>query len=315
MRLFDKTPYQNERGESGLLERIQGMLRFGFTWPAELEAQKTIITQLERALEKGFALIRNLPLPGSEEIVVPLILIGPPGVYAIYVTPLKGFYEAKGDQWNVVNNGRSVPAPINLMSRVALLARAVQVYVQRQGIELPGPVEPILIAASPAMHVDSMRPAARVIMSDAVRQFAASLLQASPLFRPEFVFDLADRIVSPRSKSGSSSPVPPASPQTPAASAAPRAPSRAQAIFRSADDPKNQSVDIAELGFAFDDKPAKGGAAVPQHLRETSPAQPPPRKTARRGLSSHQLILLLVMGIVECCVLIGFGYFYFFGNR
>lgn len=300
MKVIDKTPFQNEKGEIGLLERLQGTLKYGFSWYPELEAQKVIVTQLDRALEKGFILIRNLTLPGSE-IVEPIILIGPPGVYVIYVTHLSGFYEAKGDQWGTTNNGRFSPAPINLMSRVARLAKVLQVYLERQGISLPGPVEPVLIASSPAMHIESMRPAVRVVMSDAVKQFASSLLQARPLMRSEFVYDLADRIVTPRPKSAPQQPVPAAPTPSPQAEAQPS--SRAQAIFRASEEVK--PFDPSDMNFAFDETaaPPQPGMAVPQNLREPSPATP--LRSATRPASKRVLGMtipqLAVLGFILLC--------------
>ena len=208
MKVIDKTPLQNENGIIGPLQRIQGTLEYGLSWYSEMEAQKAIVAQLEQVLEKGFALVRNVTL-GKSSIVEPLVLIGPPGVYVLYVTPVSGLYEAKGDEWNVVKNGHSYRAPANLMSRAARLARALQVFLERQGITLPGPVEPVLVASSPAMHIDSLRPMVRVVLSDAVRQFAGSLLQARPILKPEVVYDLADRIITPRPKA------PPPEPDTP----------------------------------------------------------------------------------------------------
>ena len=126
MKIIDKTPFQNEKGEFGLVQRLQGMWEYGGSWYAELDAQRAVIAQLERVLEKGFTLIRNLRLQNSQ-IVEPLILVGPPGVFVMYVTPISGFFEAKGDQWNVIKNDRRVPAPVNMLQRVARLARALQV--------------------------------------------------------------------------------------------------------------------------------------------------------------------------------------------
>ena len=63
MKIIDKTPFQNAQGEVDLSGRIQGTLRYGFDWFGELEAQKSVISQLERLLEKGFVLIRNFSLP------------------------------------------------------------------------------------------------------------------------------------------------------------------------------------------------------------------------------------------------------------
>ena len=311
MKVIDKTPLQNDKGEIGLVERIQGTLKYGFSWYPELEAQKLIITQLDRALEKGFVLIRNFTLPGIE-IIEPIILIGPPGVYIIYATPLSGFYEAKGDQWNTVSNGRGTPAPINLMSRAARLAKALQVYIERQGVSLPNPIEPILMASSPAMHVDSMRPAVRVVMSDAVKQFAASLLQARPVLQTEFIHDLADRIVNPRPKSApQQTPQAPVAPPQSAADVQPSA-SRAQAIFNASE--QATPLNPNDLGFAFEDAPAQ---VAPQGGQpEAGPAQARPAPSpARRGMNMMQWAFLGVMFVIECCVIIGFGYLIIFANR
>ena len=314
MKVIDKTPLQNDKGEIGLVERIQGTLKYGFSWYPELEAQKLIITQLDRALEKGFVLIRNFTLPGIE-IIEPIILIGPPGLYVIYVTPLSGFYEAKGDQWNTVNNGRGTPAPINLMSRTARLAKALQVYIERQGVNLPNSIEPVLMASSPAMHIDSMRPAVRVVMSDAVKQFAASILQSRPILQTEFIHDLADRIISPRPKAvpqpTSQAPVP--SPQA-AADAAQPAASRAQAIFHASEEatPLNPN----DLGFAFDEAPAP--ASVPQERRETNPAQPLPQSNQKKpqrilGMTVPQLAILVGIFLCWVCIMaLTIGYYIFF---
>jgi hypothetical protein len=305
MKVIDKTPLQNAKGEIGTFQRIQGTLEFGFNWYAELQAQKVVIAQLETVLEKGFTLIRNLTLHNSQ-IVVPLILIGPPGVYVIRVTALSGFYEAKGDQWNVGSGGRSVPAPINLMVQVSRLARALQVFIDRQGVSLPGTVEAVLIATNPAMHVESMRPVVRVVMSDGIKPFAASLMQARPVLKSEVAYDLADRIVTPRPKAAAPTleleATPPAMPQ---AEAPAPAPSRAQAIFHARD--TDQPFDPNDLSFAYNEN-AKN--EVPENLREPSPSQrlPPARKSS---IQPRQLMLLGVMLVVECCILGGFGYFIF----
>jgi hypothetical protein len=306
MKVIDKTPLQNEKGVIGPLERLQGTLKYGFSWYPELEAQKVVITQLDRALEKGFTLIRNLTLPGSE-IIEPLILMGPPGVYVVYVTHLTGFYEAKGDQWNTVNNGRSTPASINLMGRAARLARVLQVYLDRQGISLPAPVEPVLMASSPAMHIESMRPAVRVVMSDAVKQFAASLLQARPVLRSEFIYDLAERIITPRPRTQAQAAAAPSS----APQAENQSPSRAQAIFRASEEAK--PFNPSDLSFAFDDTGAKPEQDVPQNLREISPAKPlqsapKPAPDRMLGMTVPQLAFLAAILICWLCGLAGFGY-------
>ena len=311
MKIIDKTPFQSEKGEISFLDRMQGMMKYGLSWPSELEAQKIAIDQLNRVLEKGAVLIRNLTLPDSE-IIEPIILIGQNGVYVIYVTHLRGRYEAKGDQWNTENNGQSQPAQPNLMSRAARLAKALQRYLQNQGVNLPVQVEPVLIATDPGMHIESTRPAVRVVQSDAIKQFASSILQARPVFTTEYIYDLADRIVTPRPKA-EAAPQPVAPPAAPEAVPAPKADNpvaRAHAIFDASE--QAQPFNPSDLGFALQDESAGQSQAVPKNLRESSPAQPLPRpKPKQRGMSFIQWAILGLILVVGCCGVIVFSYLIF----
>ena len=221
MKIIDKTPLQDANGKISIIARVQGTLKYGLSWAAELEAQKAVIAQLDRAFEKGFVLIRNFTLPNSE-IVIPIILIGPGGIWVVYVTHVKGNFEAKGDQWNIVNNdGKSIPAGINYIDRVSKLAIVFQKFLKIQKVEMPIPVEGVLVAADPGAQIDSVRPIVRVVRSDAIKQFASSLLQSRPVWRIDFIHELADRLLDPRPPAELQSLVPapagqPGSPRRPA---------------------------------------------------------------------------------------------------
>lgn len=294
MKIIDKTPLQDADGNISFIARLQGTLKYGLNWFGEMEAQKAVIAQLDRLLEKGFVLIRNFTLPNSE-IVVPIILIGPGGIWVIYVTQAKGHFEAKGDQWNTSNTeGRSQPAAINLISRVSQLTSVFQKYLKIQKIEIPNPVESVLIAANPGAHVTSMRPAVRVVMSDAIKQFATSLLQARPIWRTDFIHDLADRLIDPRP------PVelePVALPEI-----------ESEDVFN--DPEQANAFNANDLGFAFEDGEAQ---PAPQNLSESNQPRPQPRpkpaagKKKLFGLSNSQITILAGMLIVWCCILAGFG--------
>jgi hypothetical protein len=308
MKVIDKTPFQDEKGDFGLWQRFQGMLEYGFSWHADIEAQKPVIAQLDRVLEKGYTLIRNLSLENSK-IIEPLILVGPPGVFVLHVTPVSGFFEAKGDEWNVINNDRRSPARLNPMTRVARLARALQVYLNRRGVFLPGMVEPVLIAASPGVHIEVLRPVVRVVLSDAIKQFGASLLQARPLLRSEAIFDVVDHLINPRAQPAAAEAKPAEAPVTAVQESA-QAPSRARAIFQAAEEIK--PFDPADLSFEFDEH---GTVEVPEGLLETSPSQRLATTTRRKGLNSRQWVVLVVMLLVEFVVLAGFAYLLLFGTR
>jgi hypothetical protein len=300
MKIIDKTPLHDEKGQLSIIGRVQGTLKYGLNWSAELEAQKKVIAQLDRVLEKGFVLIRNFTLPNSE-IVIPIILLGPGGATVIHVTTVKGFFEAKGDQWNAVINGRAQPASINLLNRVFRYARAVQVYLERQKIDISEPVEPVLIAADPGAHIESMRPTARVVMSDAIKQFASTLLQARPVWRSDVVFTLADRIIDPQ----------PPQEETPLVLQPPPQPSsgasRAQAIFNASEEAK--PLDINDLGFAFeeDSQDAMQSADEQSGMPRSTQSQ---HKRKLLGLSTSQVIVLTVLLVCECAIVIGFAGLY-----
>lgn len=295
MKIIDKTPLHDEKGQLGLVGQIQGTLKYGLSWTAELAAQKSVIAQFERIFDKGYVLIRNFTLPNSE-IVIPIILLGPSGVYVIHITTVKGFFEAKGDQWNIVNNGVAQPAPINLLLRVSRFARAVQVYLERINVDLKTPVEPILITIDAGAHIESMRPVARVVQSDAIRQFANSVLQARPVWRLDYAYSLADIIIDP-APPDQRQPVSPPEAQTPG--------DRAQAIFDASTD-----TNADNLGFGFDEEGAQyqETSAQPARTRNQRPTQRASQKGRIMGLTTSQLILLGAFFICEIA-LVGVGAF------
>jgi len=298
MKIIDKTTQQDANGNINIIARVQATLKYGLNWFAELEAQKTVIAQLDRTLEKGFVLIRNFTLPNSE-IVIPIILIGAGGVWVVYVTNVKGSFEAKGDQWNAVNNdGKALPANVNYISRVAQLGTVFQKYLKIQKVEMPNPVEPILIAADPGAQIDSVRPVVRVVRSDAIKQFATSLLQARPVWRTDFIHELAERIIDP-------APPEELKPITPA-------PAGQQTISRTAAlaQVTEQGFNSNELGFAFEENETQSDMQDSNQANTASP-QPPlrqaPAKKKFLGLGDTQIVLLAGMLIVEFCILFGFG--------
>lgn len=306
MKIIDKTPLQNAKGEIELLGRIQGTLRYGLNWYPELQAQNKVIQQFDHIFEKGFALIRNLNLPGSQ-IIIPLILIGPYGLSLIYATHLRGFYEAKGDQWNRLDNGRSIPARVDLIQLTMRLTHALQKYFEIQKINVPATVEPVLIAADPGLHLETLRPAIRVVMSDAIKSFAGALMQSRPVLRNEQIYDLAERIANPRAFEA---PAPQPAPGSVSASQPPA--SRAKAIFDAAE--KAPAVNPADLNFAFDEDGTNiAPQGLPPGVSETSPIRKLPSKPAQkkpaRRLSIVQIGFLAGMLLVECCVLAAGAYF------
>ena len=314
MKIIDKTPLLNENGELGIIQQVQGMLKFGFSWPNELEAQKAIITFFERNLEKGFTLIRNMTL-GASGIMVPLILLGPTGIYVMHVTYLRGRYEARGNAWNEAAGDGYKPAPINLVQRTTHMANAVKAFIERQGIKLPIEVEPVLIAGNPGLHIESARPAVKVIMIDGIKPFASALATGRPVLKIEAVHEFTERIINPRRLKKETT----ASPEQLAAremkTQPPQEVSRARTIFNAAEEAK--PFDPANFDFGMlDAEPAM--EELTSSVRESSPAQafPQAKPQSQRVLRMTRLQLAITgaLAFALLCILAVFAYLIFFST-
>ena len=315
MKLIDQTPLQDEKGEIGILQRVQGTLKYGLSWYPELEAQKFALGMLERGLAKGYTVIRNITL-GASGIVIPLAIVGPAGIFVAYVTHLRGQYQAKGDSWGTLSGESFKPAAVNLLTRTERFARALQAFIERQGVDLPKPVEPILLTANPGMHVQSLRPIVRVVMVDALERWASSLGKLAPVYTVESAYELADRIVNPRPPKkpdeGETAPPPPEI-ETAMQDEGESELSRAGAIFRAADEV--EAIDPGELEFAFEEHSALEDSPG---IIETSPAMPVPDQSGVKkryfGMTVPQMALLGGMFLVEICVLVGFAIIFYLNS-
>lgn len=304
MRMIDKTPYLSEKGQINPIDRIQSLLRFGPSWFQQLEAQKVVVSHFSKQLDNKYMLMRNVTLPNSD-IMIPIILLGPQGIYLLNVTHLRGVYQAKHEDWGTLEGEVFKPASINLLLRTARLGRALEVYLKRQGYETHS-VEPVLVAADPGLHVDSVRPVVRVVLSDAIDLFAGSLKQGRPVMSTAEIIDLAERIQNPRQK-----------PEEPAAEApAPRPSAERRApVF----DPNAQGFGPQEgqAGQPEQVQPEAGydsGMAYFDQQPETPPA-PQKKKSGFLGMSGKQAIALGCMGAFWLCLIVGFIAYLFLTNQ
>lgn len=322
MKIIDKTPLLDEKGNLALMQRLQGMLQFGLNWPRELEAQNAIIKYFDRQLEKGYTLIRNMTL-GQSGIMIPMILLGPTGIYVIEVTYLRGRYEAKGEAWNVEAGDSYKPAPVNLIQRTLRMANALRKFIERQGITLQVGIEPVIIAGDPGLHIESNRPAIKVMMIDGIKSFVSGLVAGKPILNGMLVNDYTDRILNPRPKPDMTPP-----PAAPEPEPEPRAAweelygwneaqqpqedvSRAQAIF----DASNDVQPFRPEGFDFAQAEEEAHAFtedIPPVVREANPAQPIRRAQPKQGLmfgmTTSQLAVIGGLIVALLCIFAIFAY-------
>jgi nuclease-like protein len=315
MKIIDKTPLLNEKGELGMVQRVQGILKYGFSWPSELEAQKAIITFFDRHLEKGYTLIRNMTL-GASGIVVPLILLGPTGVYVIHVTYLRGRYEARGNAWNEESGDDYKPAEVNLIQRTSRMANAVKAFIERQGVKVPVPIEPVLISGNPGLHIESVKPAIKVMMIDGIKSFVTGLASGTPVLRAEAVHEFTERIVNPRPPKKDTSVSAGGMPAIlEEKTQPPQSVSRARAIFDASEEAKPFNPE--DFDFDMVDEEAALEAMSPS-LEESNPAIPIPRQVPQTkrvlGMTPPQLMIIAALAIALLCVLAIFAYIIFSTN-
>ena len=272
MRIIDKTPLTNEDGSISFFNRIKGTLQYGFSWYPDLQAQQKMIDVIDKQLGKKFTLIRNHTLENSK-ITIPVILVGTPGIQVILVTHVQGSFRAKTDAWGTVSGGNFKDAAINLLKRTNQLGKVLEIYLKRKNLQTSKEVEPILLSVNPALHVSSVRPIVRIVLSDAVERFASSLAQEPPIMSVEDVHEIAEEIVNPR-------------------------PPKAKV-------PESQSAEqnLGEIDFAFDESASPKSA--PQKRRK-APVSAQKPATDYLGMTPKQLAVIGVMGLIVVCLLVLF---------
>jgi len=283
MKIIDQTPFFNkEADEITILDRIKAIMKYGTSWIKEVEAQKLIIAVLDNVLDNHYVLLRNVTPPGLEA-TFPFILVGPTGVFVMYVTPLTGVFRAKGDQWGTISGNAFKNERPNLMTRTEHMARAIQVYLQRQGyLELIN-VDAILLFSDPSVHVDSIRPIIRVVMRDALERFAISITQARVVLSPESVQDVINRILNPPK------PAPPQPAETPAA-AGPEALASAQA----------ENPNVPAFALPESQAPAWSNESAHPPIAGTQAGS---RVALRQRFNRKQWAFLIVMFVIWCLLI------------
>jgi hypothetical protein len=154
-------------------------LRHDPEWLRDTQAQDVVVNALNRMLDNRYYLIRNATIEGLE-IPIPLILVGPPGVWVLYPSALKGIFRAKGSDWEKMDDHRQTysPAKPNLVTRATLLGTAVGTYLSDRGYA-QYKIEPVLIFTDPGTHIETVHSAVRMVLMDALDRFVNSLIKSA----------------------------------------------------------------------------------------------------------------------------------------
>ncbi|NPA06296.1 MAG: hypothetical protein GXO54_02710 [Chloroflexi bacterium] len=195
MREYNLAPFvDRESKKEDFLGKVRALLRYGWSWYQEYKAQEAFLDLLRPLLNRQFIAIRNYVWP-ELDYPFPIILIGPPGVYLLYVTPMSGEFRIRGENLYRLGGGkRSVdrrPIQPNLVQRTHLMGEALRRFIaQRLGLDIP--VHKRLVFIRPDVYVDAMDSPVQPLLADGIRRFAEQLLKAPPKLNRLQIRELAN---------------------------------------------------------------------------------------------------------------------------
>jgi len=199
MRVIDCSLVELKRSPlDGFFRRMRSLIGME---ESDQEAQERIVARLGRGLpDNRFVLLRNLTL-SSFGSPIPLTLVGPSGIYTFHVSGKKGLYRAKEDTWSEMNKTtrRYQPARVNLIRLSTSYAQVVGAFLDQKGRDRPE-ITPVLLFSHPGVHVESVRPAIRLVLMDAIDRFIAGLPQKPEVLNPLEVKGLVDTLESIKKK-------------------------------------------------------------------------------------------------------------------
>jgi hypothetical protein len=178
---------------------------------------------------------------------------------------------------------------------------------------VPVEVEPVLIGADPGLHIESVKPAIRVLMIDGVKSYVANLLTAQPVLRAESVYEFSERLVNPHPPRKASTPAAASGQLEPAAVEVNPVAARAQAIFKASEEvvpfnPANFDFAMVDDDLALDVPPSAASPAV-SSTGEAAPT-PKPRRKRFLGMEVWQLVVLGVLAFSLLCIAACFAYYF-----
>jgi hypothetical protein len=176
MKVINLAIQKQEKVDANLSKKVRKFLPFA-TEKADGEASSVAVKVLERILDNQYVLLTNLSLPGLE-VPIPMLLIGPPGVWVICTAAVKGVFKATEDSWEMMDDRfrRYRLAKPNLLKRTMSMFNAVRDLLAARELKVER-IEPALFLTDPGVHVDMARPIVRIVLVDALERFAFNVLQ------------------------------------------------------------------------------------------------------------------------------------------
>lgn len=201
MNVIDCTEVQGQDGQSKSRGKIWSSLRLVRGGSQDAAAQEMVIAAFQRMVSNKYFMLRNLQLAGSD-IYVPMVLVGPAGIWVINPSMLRGVFRAKGDSWEIIDDRKHSykPADDNLLTSTESMSRAIVDFLASRG-ERQMQIEPVLVFTNPGIHIETVRPIVRIVLVDALDRFITGIVQSRVLYDGEQVQKIVDLFTVPDSDS------------------------------------------------------------------------------------------------------------------
>jgi len=196
MKVIDKSPVRADLQPFDKFKAyLNGISEYGWGWKADIQAEETIIASLRRFTDNSYTILRSIRLEGID-IPIPLILVGPSGIYLLLASGATGVFRAKAEVWMEMNRRSRKYAPVrkNLITRAQLMTRVVDAYLTQHQRPHP-PIQTAMLFGDAGAHVDSARSAVRVVLKDGMEHFANSVVQGEAVYKKkEEIQDIIDAL-------------------------------------------------------------------------------------------------------------------------
>jgi hypothetical protein len=178
MKIIDCSPQNSEKnGIQDLARRAQDLLPIHLSKNPIRVAEEVVIELLKRNTTSKYLLLRNIVIEPLNE-PVPMLLIGPTGVWVIAATDIKGVYKAQDEHWYELKGKERKyhPSRPNLVFTTYQMERNIIRKMRLAGVT-DIDVKGVLIFTNPGTHVESVRPSIRIILADGLKRFTANINQ------------------------------------------------------------------------------------------------------------------------------------------
>lgn len=162
-----------------------------------------VVQLFHKYLDNRFSCLRNTYLSNLNQTKT-IILVGPVGVKLIQISELKGIFQAQDASLEELDDRSKKFKPVKPDPVVQCLESAgmLQYFLESKGLsEIK--VEPVLIFIDPGAHVSTAHSALKIVLSDAIDRFAASLKPISIVLQADAVELIVDAVCQNLSPNGS----------------------------------------------------------------------------------------------------------------